>query len=503
MIQFIQYILLFFIHSSIQDKLIFDIIDSGREFILYYCRIFDFNPDSKHCCLWDVDTTTTTGSIIFSSSKPRSIVGSLRSSLNIYINIHNQSCDKCLQSRYKICDTMSQTCQCPLKTFWNGSVCSTQLLRNQICSPTCDFTYRCLEIPMFGIGQTVAGFCNSTTGGGLSGLVGPWRTNTTNGNIVDRGNDRVMKLRIGDTQDSVAAGSASDFAGATNQLLDAPGDIAFDLVETYLHSSDYSNHRKDLDIFYFIWFDVNVKENRDTEQKLRSIIEEPLSFHYFDGQTTKNIDGDFVFSQLLIDYLLQLKSNSNDKNELIHFLKNQYNENLTELNYIKEFQNNYSSDNALCCGILEKRFFLQNVECSVTVARNPYDLFYWLQNCSKILSSNNNNDLENVVFQIYTDSKKVTTQIFAEIILFMLGSIFRLENISEKNEQMYLQSLRRLLKDMSKFDLAEKYFLRGLLALTGNYDKSTQYLQKSMKFKTENNLDIDSNLSLSMFIFKD
>ena len=119
------------------------------------CRTFDYDEDSRQCRLWDVDTTT--GSIVASPAKPRSSVGSIKLSSSIYANIHNQSCDKCIQSRYEICDANSSTCQCPSKTFWNGSMCLAQLLRNQICSradacrsdlnltcePSCDLTYRC------------------------------------------------------------------------------------------------------------------------------------------------------------------------------------------------------------------------------------------------------------------------------------------------------------------------------------------------------------------------
>ncbi len=73
--------------------------------------------------------------------------------------MHNQSCDKCSQGRYEICDTNTNTCKCPPKTFWNGSMRLSQLLRNQIsssvdacrtdlnlsCQPSCDLTYRCSD----------------------------------------------------------------------------------------------------------------------------------------------------------------------------------------------------------------------------------------------------------------------------------------------------------------------------------------------------------------------
>ena len=172
---------LLIIQRSIEDKSVSGISGMGWEFLpadnslpplftcttkrLLYCnlecnkridcRTFDYDEDSRQCRLWDADTTT--GFIVASSTKPRSSVGSIKLSPSIYADIHNQSCDKCAQSRYEMCDTNSNTYQCPSKTFWNGSMCSAQLLRNQICTrvdacrsdlnltcePSCDLTYRC------------------------------------------------------------------------------------------------------------------------------------------------------------------------------------------------------------------------------------------------------------------------------------------------------------------------------------------------------------------------
>ncbi|CAF0831383.1 unnamed protein product [Adineta steineri] len=131
---------------------------------------------------------TTTGSIVASSSKPRSSVGSVQLSPNNYVNSHNQSCNHCDQSRYEICNVNSSTCQCPPFTYWNNGMCMTQLFQGQLCSnayvcrtdlnlscqPSCDFTYRCSAFPSAGIGQTVAGFCNGSTDAGTLGVMGPW-----------------------------------------------------------------------------------------------------------------------------------------------------------------------------------------------------------------------------------------------------------------------------------------------------------------------------------------
>jgi hypothetical protein len=173
--------LLFFTQPSIEDRSTSDISGLGKKFVpfdtsypplltftaqkllycylecnkLIDCRTFDFDGNTRQCRLWDVDTTT--GSIVASPSTPQLSVGSIQLSPSTYANIYNRSCNTCTESRYVKCNTSSNTCQCPSKTFWNGSMCLSQLLRNQICSqtgvcrsdlnltcqPSCDFTYRC------------------------------------------------------------------------------------------------------------------------------------------------------------------------------------------------------------------------------------------------------------------------------------------------------------------------------------------------------------------------
>ena len=96
-----------------------------------------------------------------------------------------------------------------------------------------------------GTGVTVAG--NTIAGTGLNQLNSPagiWVTRDGQTlYVADYNNNRVMKWTIGASQGSVFAGSSTGLAGNTNQLFDAPGDIALDPTETYLYVSDYSNHR--------------------------------------------------------------------------------------------------------------------------------------------------------------------------------------------------------------------------------------------------------------------
>ena len=63
-------------------------------------------------------------------------------------------------------------------------------------------------------------------------------------------------------------------------------------------------------------------------------MDESLSINIFnsnEGQSTSDLNGEFIHSQLLIECLIRMISNSNDKNELIEFCKQQYKENDKEL----------------------------------------------------------------------------------------------------------------------------------------------------------------------------
>lgn len=97
------------------------------------CRTLDFDETSGQCQLWSEDSTT--GSISLAvPPKPRSKVASIKLSPSTYAATHNQPCEKCVSSRYEICDTTTMLCKCPTMTFWNGSMCIPQRYQNQSCS---------------------------------------------------------------------------------------------------------------------------------------------------------------------------------------------------------------------------------------------------------------------------------------------------------------------------------------------------------------------------------
>ena len=81
-------------------------------------------------------------------------------------------------------------------------------------------------------------------------------------------------------------------------------------------------------------------------------VEEPLSINIFStneniDKSTTGLNGQFVYSQLLIDCLLKLESNEADNNQLISLCKEQYKDNRNELKIVHEFEHDFSSDKGL------------------------------------------------------------------------------------------------------------------------------------------------------------
>ncbi|CAF0847220.1 unnamed protein product [Adineta steineri] len=349
-----------------------------------------------------------------------------------------------------------------------------------------------------------------------------------------------------------------------------------------------------------------------TDHKIQKKVEEPLSINIFTtnggaGKSTIGVNGQFVFSQILIDCLLRLKSNQIDKNELINYCQNEYEGNYTELNNLHEFEKDYSPDKVLWWYTKETFFYktlnaalrTQNIHMIFLFRAFIHDIHQQLQKSqskrplqvyrSQLMSIDELDDLKNnigqfisinsmfstskerttalfylgdittqidserVLFEIDADPKMVTTKPFADIsehshfpedseVLFMIGSIFRLNNIYRNDDQIWiikmtlcnddehdlkqvlmymkqqidsdetnLRTLGNILWEMGKFDLAEEYFIRSLKQLPpndplyislyedlgklasqrGDYDMSVKWCQKLLACKEENSLTIN------------
>jgi tetratricopeptide (TPR) repeat protein len=171
--------------------------------------------------------------------------------------------------------------------------------------------------------------------------------------------------------------------------------------------------------------------------------------------------------------------------------------------------------------------------------------------------SDGSDNLEKILFEIDADPQVITTKSFADIskhseysneseVLFMLGSIFRLENINCNDNQIWiirmslcsddehdlrkvlidmkqqagsgetnLRTLGNILWDMGKSELAERYFNRLLKELSpndplhinlyedlgklasqrGDYDKSMEWRQKLVMFKEQHQFIVKSSVN--------
>ncbi|CAF0738460.1 unnamed protein product [Adineta steineri] len=352
-----------------------------------------------------------------------------------------------------------------------------------------------------------------------------------------------------------------------------------------------------------------------TDHKIQKKVEEPLPINIFTtnvdaGKSTTGVNGQFVFSQILVDCLLRLESTETDKNELINCCQNEYVGNFTELNNLREFQQHYSADRVLWWYTKETFFYktlnaalrTQNIHMIFLFRSFIRDIHQQLQKSqskqplqvyrSQLMSIDELDGLRNnidqfisissmfstskqrttalfylgdittkfnserVLFEINADSKMATTKPFADIseyshfpedseVLFMIGSIFRLNNIDRNDDQIWiikmtlcnddehdlkqvlmymkqqieneetnLRTLGKLLWKMGKFDLAEKYFNRLLQELpssdpllsslyedlgelasqTGDYDMSVQWHQKFLAIRNKNQLTVNPTI---------
>ncbi|CAF1436120.1 unnamed protein product, partial [Rotaria sordida] len=234
----------------------------------------------------------------------------------------------------------------------------------------------------------------------------------------------------------------------------------------------------------------------EVDHKIQKIIEQPLSINIFTaGKSTDDVNGKFVYSQVLIDCLLRLKTIPEDAKELIQILKQAYEDNRFESSNIQEFRKKYSSDQAVWWYTRDTFFYkalnavlrTENIhmiflfrtyifdiqrQLKTHQAKKPLrvyrgqvisiDELKTLQNsCGQFISVNSffstsTNDerarsflnapntpenLEKVLFDIVANPKAATTKPFADIrtlsefpgeseILFMIGSIFRLNSVN-------------------------------------------------------------------------
>lgn len=82
----------------------------------------------------------------------------------------------------------------------------------------------------------------------------------------------------------------------------------------------------------------------EKQQKLEELL--LISIYEYEKSST-DISGSFLHSQLLIDFLQRIEPNIKDKDELAELCKNEYKNNRSALNKIKQFQEEYEPTRAL------------------------------------------------------------------------------------------------------------------------------------------------------------
>jgi tetratricopeptide (TPR) repeat protein len=256
---------------------------------------------------------------------------------------------------------------------------------------------------------------------------------------------------------------------------------------------------------------VIVKQNdlineieQDHRRQLR--MEEPFSFNSLNvkensGQSTTGLNGHFVYSLLLIDVLIRMKSVSNDRKELIAYCKAQGQIENQELN---KFERKYSAEKAVWWytrdsflhQMLNRALRTQDIDllylfrviiadiyeqlkcyqCRSTIQVYRGQLmseeelnrlqqskgefisinsFFSTTKCKRTATKflkhpldSNNVNLQQVLFIIDADPNVVTSKPFADIsslseyhgedeILFMIGCLFRLKNIYRDTDRIW------------------------------------------------------------------
>ncbi len=190
----------------------------------------------------------------------------------------------------------------------------------------------------------------------------------------------------------------------------------------------------------------------ENDQKFRVKVEEQLSINIVSisgdtGVSTTKINGQFVFSQILIDYLLRMKSDERDKHELICLCEKEYNGNKNHLKLLREFQRDYSSDKVLrwytresfFYKILNKALRTQNIHILFLFRSYIYDIHCQLERyqCKRplrtyrcqLISVDELCSLKNHIGQFISINSFFSTSIERPTALFYLGSGTAADNL--------------------------------------------------------------------------
>ncbi|CAF3200840.1 unnamed protein product [Rotaria socialis] len=158
-------------------------------------------------------------------------------------------------------------------------------------------------------------------------------------------------------------------------------------------------------------------------------------------KSTTELNGQFVHSQMLIDCLLRIKSNSTDKNEFITYSKKEYAKNDSQLDIIREFEENYSADQALkwytrecfLYQLLNKALRVQNIDLLylfgffIRDLRNQLEQYRYPSLArvyrSQLISKKELQQLKSFMGQLISMNSFLSTTLDREVAVFYLGDI--------------------------------------------------------------------------------
>ncbi|CAF1538206.1 unnamed protein product [Adineta ricciae] len=250
----------------------------------------------------------------------------------------------------------------------------------------------------------------------------------------------------------------------------------------------------------------------------QSKVDEPVLINIFKSdlgheRSMTGLNGQFIYSQLLIDCFLRMKPVGDEIAELVSHCSEYYRDNKAQLKILKEFQQTYSSKksvwwytrNSFLYRLLNKSLRMQNISqlflfrfiicdlrkqlekyrCTVPVRlyrgqlMSKEELGVLQDSVGGYISINSflstsldreiarsflcePNELERVLFQIDADPRLVNIKPFADItglsdftqekeVLMMIGCIFRLLNISCDNDNIWIVSMELCSDDNHSF----------------------------------------------------
>ncbi|CAF3843276.1 unnamed protein product [Rotaria magnacalcarata] len=277
------------------------------------------------------------------------------------------------------------------------------------------------------------------------------------------------------------------------------------MVQTIFKGNHSLKTYDDVAILLLQFQDMNTELNEQVDlipsdhgKKSCHEVDNPWSYYVFNNNTdleesTTELNGDFIHSQLLINCLLKMELTPMAKKEFISFCQNQTDckDNKEHATHVNEFEKNYSHNTALLC---------RDYKTAKCFACGP-----------------SNSEQIGVVFKIKADHQSPGIKPFADIssssiipseeeTLFLLGSIFRVDSEPrEKNGiwkikltlcsdhdqdvksifdhlqnessqcELNLLAFGNVLHDMGKFDQAKSYYDQCLDILPSNDDLGKAY----------------------------